>query len=43
MFGTVVEMRQQRMKMVQKEAQYVYVMKCIKDEVDNVEGDHYAC
>ena len=34
-------MRQQRMKMVQKEAQYLYVFKCLKDEIDNVEGNHY--
>ena len=40
-YGTVIEMRQQRMKMVQKEAQYLYVFKCLKDEIDNVEGNHY--
>ena len=32
-FQTVVEMRRQRMKMVQKQAQYVYMVKCVKDVV----------
>ena len=33
LFPTVVEMRRQRIKMVQKEAQYVYIVKCVKDYV----------
>ena len=32
-FTTVLEMRKQRMKMVQKPAQYVYIFKCLRDEI----------
>ena len=38
---TVLEMRKHRMKMVQKKEQYVYVFKCLREEVKTVEGDYY--
>ena len=38
---TVLEMRKSRMKMVQKKEQYVYIFKCLRDEVKTVEGDYY--
>ena len=40
-FQTVVEMRRQRMKMVQKQVQYVYMVKCVKDVVRTEEMDYY--
>ena len=40
-FQTVVEMRRQRMKMVQKQAQYVYMVKCVMDVVRAEEIDYY--
>ena len=33
LFQTVVEMRRQRIKMVQRDAQYVYIVKCVRDYV----------
>ena len=38
LFQTVVEMRRQRIKMVQKEAQYVYIVKCVRDYVAGKES-----
>ena len=38
---TVLEMRKCRMKMVQKKEQYVYILKCLMEEVKTVEGDYY--
>ena len=38
---TVLEMRSCRMKMVQKKEQYVYIFKCIREEVKAQEGDYY--
>ena len=40
-FQTVVEMRRQRMKMVQKSPQYVYIFKCVGEVVKQEEGDYY--
>ena len=40
-FKTVFEMRQQRMKMVQKPPQYVYVVKCLGQVVKEEEGGYY--
>ena len=40
-FGTVNEMRAQRIKMVQKPEQYVYIFKCIRDEIIINEGKCY--
>ena len=40
-YTTVLEMRRQRMKMVQKAPQYVYIFKCIMDEVKDEEGGYY--
>ena len=37
----VLEMRKSRMKMVQKKEQYVYIFKCLREEVKTVEGDYY--
>ena len=41
MYNTVLEMRKQRMKMVQKPPQYVYIFKCLRDEVKTEEGGYY--
>ena len=38
---TVLEMRKSRMKMVQKKEQYVYVFKCLREEVKTEEGGYY--
>ena len=38
---TVLEMRKCRMKMVQKKEQYVYIFKCIREEVKTEEGGYY--
>ena len=38
---TVLEMRNCRMKMVQKKEQYVYIFKCIREEVKTEEGEYY--
>ena len=38
---TVLEMRKCRMKMVQKKEQYVYIFKCIREEVKTEEGEYY--
>ena len=38
---TVLEMRRCRMKMVQKKEQYVYIFKCIREEVKTEEGGYY--
>ena len=38
---TVLEMRKSRMKMVQKKEQYVYIFKCIREEVKTEEGGYY--
>ena len=42
-FSTVLKMREQRMKMVQKPQQYVYIFKCLRDEIrsQEAEGDYY--
>ena len=32
-FNTVLKMREQRMKMVQKPEQYLYIFKCLRDEI----------
>ena len=40
-FNTVMEMREQRMKMVQKPPQYVYIFQCLRDEIKSEEGDYY--
>ena len=40
-FSTVMEMRGQRMKMVQKPPQYVYIFKCLREEVEAEEGEYY--
>ena len=40
-FPTVLELRKQRCKMVQKKEQYAYVFKCLRDEVKSEEGDYY--
>ena len=40
-FLTVVEMRRQRMKMVQKPSQYVYIIRCVKDVVRAEEVAYY--
>ena len=43
MYSTVMRMREQRMKMVQKPEQYLYIFKCLRDEVrgKEAEGDYY--
>ena len=38
---TVLEMRNCRMKMVQKKEQYVYIFKCLREEVKTEEGEYY--
>ena len=38
---TVLEMRKCRMKMVQKKEQYVYIFKCLREEVKTEEGEYY--
>ena len=38
---TVLEMRGCRMKMVQKKEQYVYIFKCLREEVKSEEGEYY--
>ena len=38
---TVLEMRKSRMKMVQKKEQYVYIFKCLREEVKTEEGEYY--
>ena len=38
---TVLEMRKCRMKMVQKKEQYVYISKCLREEVKSQEGEYY--
>ena len=38
---TVLEMRSCRMKMVQKKEQYVYIFKCLREEVKSQEGEYY--
>jgi len=40
-FGTVNEMRAQRIKMVQKPEQYVYIFKCLRDEIRITQGNYY--
>ena len=42
-FSTVMKMREQRMKMVQKPQQYLYIFKCLRDEVRSATalGDYY--
>ena len=40
-FGTVNEMRAQRIKMVQKPEQYVYIFKCLRDEIRINQGNYY--
>ena len=38
LFQTVVEMRKQRLKMVQRDAQYIYIVKCVRDYVTGKES-----
>ena len=38
---TVLEMRGCRMKMVQKKEQYVYIFKCLREQVKSEEGEYY--
>ena len=42
-FSTVLAMREQRMKMVQKPEQYLYIFKCLRDEIRRAMavGDYY--
>ena len=40
-YSTVLEMRRQRMKMVQRPAQYCYIFHCLMDEIKDKEGDYY--
>ena len=42
-FSTVLKMRDQRMKMVQKPEQYLYIFKCLRDEIRRAMavGDYY--
>ena len=40
-FQIVLEMRRQRMKMVQKPPQYVYIFKCVGEIVAQEEGGYY--
>ena len=39
MFSTVLKIREQRMKMVQKPEQYVYIFKCLRDEIRSLEAE----
>ena len=41
-YNTVLQMRKQRMKMVQKAPQYIYIFKCLKDEIKTEQGDYYS-
>ena len=41
LFQTVVEMRKQRVKMVQKQEQYIYIVKCVRDYVSAQESDYH--
>ncbi len=41
LFQTVVEMRRQRVKMVQKQEQYIYIVKCVRDYVSAQESDYH--
>ena len=38
---TFLEMRNCRMKMVQKKEQYVYIFRCLREEVKTNEGEYY--
>ena len=40
-FETVNAMRAQRIKMVQKPEQYVYIFKCLRDEIRINQGNYY--
>ena len=40
-YDTVLQMRYQRRKMVQKQEQYLYVYRCLRDEVKSEEGGYY--
>ena len=40
-YDTVLQMRYQRRKMVQKQEQYMYVYRCLRDEVNSEEGGYY--
>jgi len=40
-YKTVMKMRKQRMKMVQKPEQYSYIFKCIREEIKTEEGQYY--
>ena len=42
-FNTVLRMREQRMTMVQKPEQYLYIFKCLRDEIRSATavGDYY--
>ena len=42
-FSTVLRMREQRMTMVQKPEQYLYIFKCLRDEIRSATavGDYY--
>ena len=42
-FNTVLRMREQRMNMVQKPEQYLYIFKCLRDEIRSATavGDYY--
>ena len=42
-FSIVMTMRKQRMKMVQKPEQYLYIFKCLRDEIKSATAveDYY--
>ena len=40
-YDTVLQMRYQRRRMVQKQEQYLYVYRCLRDEVKTEEGGYY--